>query len=63
ATKLVASSKPRMPNCGRRGADTGDEAGGVVQAAHGKLRTSCSSGDEAGGVVQAADAKLRASCT
>ncbi|KAE9214943.1 hypothetical protein PF004_g14892 [Phytophthora fragariae] len=39
-------------------AQSGDEAGGVLQAADAKLRTSCSSGDEAGGDVQAADAKL-----
>ncbi|KAE9185618.1 hypothetical protein PF005_g21180 [Phytophthora fragariae] len=38
---------------------SGDEAGGVVQAADAKLRTSCCSGDEAGGVGQAAEAKLQ----
>ncbi|KAE9005397.1 hypothetical protein PR001_g17462 [Phytophthora rubi] len=44
-------------------AQSGNEVGGVLQAADAKLRTSCSSGNEAGGVLQAADAKLRTSCS
>ncbi|KAE9003806.1 hypothetical protein PF011_g12753 [Phytophthora fragariae] len=55
---VAAERKLRTPGSQRRPAGSGDEAGGVLQAADAKLRTSCSSGDEAGGDVQAADAKL-----
>ncbi|KAE9183758.1 hypothetical protein PF005_g21956 [Phytophthora fragariae] len=55
---VAAERKLRTPGSKRRPAGSGDEAGGVLQAADAKLRTSCSSGDEAGGDVQAADAKL-----
>ncbi|KAE9017446.1 hypothetical protein PR002_g13383 [Phytophthora rubi] len=62
ATKLVAASVLAHGKL-RTSCSSGDEAGGVVQAADARLRTSCTSGDEAGGVAQAAHGKLRTSCS
>ncbi|KAE9012505.1 hypothetical protein PR002_g14784 [Phytophthora rubi] len=58
ASRLVAASVLAHGML-RTSCSSGDEAGGVVQAADAKLRTSCCSGDEAGGVGQAAEAKLQ----